>query len=101
MDSEIRVFTHPDGTIQRVQRVTLENWEQLNFLNLNYSEGALDCFAQILRQYLIPACPWIFGQLVLFHIPRGLKIPFSAQTRYGTVGDDLTAGGSVLGGVGD
>ena len=96
MDSEIRVFTHPDGTIQRVQRVTLENWEQLNFLNLSYSEGALDCFAQILRQYLIPACPWIFGQLVLFHIPRGLKIPFSAQTRYGTVGDDLIAAAAAL-----
>lgn len=96
MDSEIRTFTHPDGTIQRVQRVTLENWEQLNFLNLSYSEGALDCFAQILRQYLIPACPWIFGQLVLFHIPRGLKIPFSAQTRYGTVGDDLTAAAAAL-----
>lgn len=96
MDSEIRVFTHPNGTIQRVQRVTLENWEQLNFLNLSYSEGALDCFAQILRQYLIPACPWIFGQLVLFHIPRGLKIPFSAQTRYGTVGDDLTAAAAAL-----
>lgn len=96
MDSEIRVFSHPDGTIQRVQRVTLENWEQLNFLNLSYSEGALDCFAQILRQYLIPACPWIFGQLVLFHIPRGFKIPFSAQTRYGTVGDDLTAAAAAL-----
>ena len=96
MDSEIRVFTHPDGTIQRVQRVTLENWEQLNFLNLNYSEGALDCFAQILRQYLIPACPWIFGQLVLFHTPRGLKIPFSSQTRYGAVGDDLTAAAAAL-----
>lgn len=96
MDSEIRVFTHPNGTIQRVQRVTLENWEQLNFLNLNYSEGALDCFAQILRQYLIPACPWIFGQLVLFHTPRGLKIPFSSQTRYGAVGDDLTAAAAAL-----
>ena len=96
MESLVKSYSYPDGTVQRVQLVKLDAWEQLDFLNLSYSEGALDCFASILRQYLIPACPWIFGQLVLFHIPRGLKIPLSSQTRYGEVADDLTAAAAAL-----
>lgn len=74
MESLEKSYSYPDGTVQRVQLVKLDAWEQLHFGNLTYSQGALDRFARILRQYLIPACPWIFGQLVLFHIPGGLKI---------------------------
>ena len=72
MESTVKTYTYPDGTMQRVQLVRPDSWEQLQFLNLRRSEGALDCFAAILRQYLIPACPWIFGNLVLFQIPGGL-----------------------------
>lgn len=96
MESTVKTYTYPDGTMQRVQLVRPDSWEQLQFLNLRRSEGALDCFAAILRQYLIPACPWIFGNLVLFQIPRGLKIPFSRQTKYGAVADDLTAAAAAL-----
>lgn len=91
MRSEIRQFSYPDGTLQRVAVARPEGWEDLEFLDLQYRDGALDCFAQILRQYLIPACPWIFGQLVLFHIPEDVAVPFPWNTRYGEVGDGLTA----------
>ena len=97
MKSEIKTFSYPDGTKQRVQLVTLDHWQQLDFLDMQYSDGALDCFAQILRQYLIPACPWIFGNLVLFHIPEDVAVPFSKETKYGAVGDDLTAATAALG----
>ena len=91
MKSEIKQFSYPDGTLQRVQLVHLDRWEELEFRNLGYSHGALDCFANILRQYLISACPWIFGQLVLFHIRSDVAVPFPWDTRYGEVGDGLTA----------
>lgn len=91
MQSEIRQFSYPDGTVQRVAVARPEGWEDLQFLDLGYSDGALDCFAQILRQYLIPACPWIFGQLVLFHIPEDVAVPLPKDTEYGAVGDPLTA----------
>ena len=81
MKSEIKQFSYPDGTLQRVQLVHLDRWEELEFRNLGYSHGALDCFANILRQYLIPACPWIFGQLVLFHIRSDVAVPFPRDTR--------------------
>ena len=96
MESTVKTYPYPDGTIQRIQLVRPDSWEALEFLNLRYTDGALDCFERIFRQYLIPACPWIFGHLVLFHIPRGLKIPFSHQTQYGTVADDLTAAAAAL-----
>lgn len=96
MESLVKSYSYPDGTVQRVQLVKLDAWEQLHFGNLTHSQGALDRFAGILRQYLIPACPWIFGQLLLFHIPRGLNIPFSYRTRYGSVADDLTAAAAAL-----
>ena len=97
MKSEIKQFSYPDGTLQRVQLVRLEGWEELDFWNLTYSDDALDCFADILRQYLIPACPWIFGQLVLFHIPEDVTVPFSKDPKSGKVGEDLTAAAIALG----
>ena len=96
MRSEIRTLSYEDGTIQRLQLVYPQGWEELEFLNLTYSDGALDCFAHILRQYLIPACPWIFGQLVLFRIPKDVAVPFLRDTRFGWVGDDLTAAAAAL-----
>ena len=96
MESQIRTFSYSDGTIQRVQLVKPDHWEGLEFRDLSYSEGALDCFARILRQYLIPACPWIFGNLVLFRIPEGLDMPFSCRTGYGVVADILTAAAAAL-----
>lgn len=96
MNSTLKTYEYPDGTLQRVQLVQADSWESLEYRNLRYAEGALDCFANIFRQYLIPACPWLFGHLVLFHIPRGLTIPFPIQTRYGAVADDLTAAAAAL-----
>lgn len=57
MENQIKVFSYPDGNIQRVQLVRPERWEQLEFWKLSYEEPALKCFADIYRQYLVPACP--------------------------------------------
>ncbi len=96
MDSQIKTYEFPDGTIQRVQRVKLPDWERLQFLELTGNKNQLSCFAEIFRQYLIPACPWIFGNLVLFSLPEGVKVPFSRNTKYGIVADDLTAAAAGL-----
>ena len=96
MESMVKTFSYPDGTMERVLLVRPESWDALNFLKLSYDESALDCFADIFRQYLVPACPWLFGNLVLFHIPMGLKIPFSHGTKYGCVSDDLTAAAAAM-----
>ncbi len=96
MKTQIRTYSYPDGTRQRVQSLTLERWESLNFLELTGSGQRLDCFASIFRQYLIPACPWLFGNLVLFSLPEDLAVPFSRDTPWGRVAGDLTAAAAGL-----
>lgn len=97
MHSEIKTYSYPNGDIQRVQLVRWNKWSGLDFLHMSYGEGALDCFADIYRQYLVPACPWLFGNMVMFHIPEGVEVPFAHETKkYGTVADKLTAAAAAL-----
>ncbi len=96
MDSRIKTYTYPDGSQQRVQIVRLPDWERLHFLTLSGSGSQVDCFAEIFRQYLIPACPWLFGNLVLFSLPAAAAVPFPRDTRYGAVHSDLTAAAAGL-----
>lgn len=97
MDTRIETFRYPDGNIQRVQLVRWDAWEELDFLEPRSAPEALECFVRIYRQFLVPACPWIFGNMVLFRLPEGMKVPFSRETgRYGTVADACTAAAAAL-----
>ena len=97
MDSEIRTYFYPNGDIQRVQLVRWDDWSKLDFLHMNYGTGALDCFYDIYRKFLVPACPWIFGTMVMFRIPEDMDVPFSFETKkYGAVAERLTAATAAL-----
>ena len=97
MDCQIKTLSYPNGEHQRLQLVRWESWSDLDFLHLTYSEKALDCFSNIYRQYLVPACPWLFGNMVMFHIPEDLAVSFPFDTRsHGTVADRLTAAAAAL-----
>ena len=97
MDSQIKTFHYSNGELQRIQLVRLENWSELNFLPLEYADGAMDCFAHIYRKFLVPAQPWVFGNMVMFHIPEDVEVPFSYVTqKYGTVEDRLTAATAAM-----
>ena len=79
MKSEIRVFSYRNGEIQRVQVAWPEHWEDLELLKPVPAKVALDRFADIYRLYLIPAAPWLFGQLVMFRLPEEIVIPLPEQ----------------------
>lgn len=97
MQSKIKVYSYPDGEIQRVQVVRLDDWASLDFLRLNYADPALSCFADIYRLYLVPACPWLFGHMVMFRLPEELNGEFPFDTgKFGTVADRLTAAAAAL-----
>lgn len=92
MESEIKVCSCPNGEIQRVQVVRLPDWRELSFLHLPGSREALGCFADIYRKYLVPACPWLFGNMVLFRLPEDVAVPFpEAASAWGAVADRHTA----------
>jgi len=96
MRSDTKVYTYPNGEIQRVQLVHLDDWSELDFWKPKPTEHMLSCVADIYEKYLVPACPWIFGNMVLFRLPENVEVPFSRETEYGTVGDDLTAASAAL-----
>lgn len=95
--SEIKIYSNPDGEIQRVQVVRLDDWASLEFLRLSYAEPALSCFADIYRLYLVPACPWLFGNMVMFRLLEDVQTDFPFDTgKYGTVADRRTAAAAAL-----
>lgn len=96
MEENIRVYTYPDGEIQRVQTVQLDSWQQLEFLKPVPSASALERFADIYQRYLVPACPWLFGNIVMFRLPEDVTLPLPLETAYGHLSDRLTAAAAML-----
>lgn len=92
MNSEIYRYDRDGGEIQQVHLVRFDRWEDLQFLRPEPAGNALDSFARIYRQFLVPAAPWVFGSLVMFQLPQGMEMPFSYDCgHYGKVADPLTA----------
>ena len=96
MRSQIRTFTYPNGEIQRVQTVAWEDWGKLDFLHPSPTDRALDVFYDIYRLYLVPGCPWIFGNLVLFRLPGDVEVTFENHTKYGALSNPLTVATAAL-----
>lgn len=112
MKSEIKVLKHDNGEIQRVQSVRFDDWSQLDFLCLKQNsfeeqKKALQCFYDIYKLFLVPTCPWIFPQMIMFCVPEDMDISeytegtvenvsdeeerfFYDSTHYGKVTDTLT-----------
>ena len=79
MENQIRTFSYPNGELQRVQVVRWADWGKLDFLRLSDADRALDVFYDIYRLYLVPACPWIFGNLVMFRLPADVTVPLAEE----------------------
>ena len=97
MESQIKTFTYPNGDIQRVQAVTLDSWQSLNFLEFSGSDRTLGRFSGIYRDFLVPAAPWLFGNMIMFRLPPDLATDFPFETGpYGHVSHRLTAAAAAL-----
>ncbi len=117
MQSEIKTITYPDGRVQRFQVVRWAGWRQLDFLwpeampqisateewaeaELAVIRETLQSFERIYRKFLIPGCPWIFGNTVLFCLPEDMRergaMGAKQVSRYGLMADSLTAAAAVL-----
>lgn len=114
MDSEVRVYNRENGELQRVQVVRWEDWSQMDFLylkqkGLEAQKKALECFRDIYANYLVPDCPWIFPQMLMFSLPEDVAVDWFTQgclsvdgkllyksEKYGTVSDPLIIASIVL-----
>ncbi len=79
MKNEIREYRYENGEIQRVQAVTCDRWEDLEFLRPGITRESLEHVASIFRDFFVKAAPALFGTLRIFHIPEGTELPFEAE----------------------
>ncbi|MCF0136577.1 MAG: hypothetical protein HUJ69_09185, partial [Lachnospiraceae bacterium] len=95
--SEVRTFTYETGEIQRIQVVRPERWSDLEFFHPQPDTGTFDEFCHIYRTYLVPACPWLFGQMILFHLPEDLNITIpEPPATYGTLLHPMSRAAAAL-----
>ena len=97
MESQIKTFTYPNGDIQRVQAVRLDSWAELDFLDFSGSDRTLGRFSGIYRDFLVPSAPWLFGNMIMFRLPKDLETDFPFETNaFGHVAHRLTAAATAL-----
>ncbi len=75
MDTEIIIVKRPDGETERLQTVRLPDWECLEFFRPQPAEDPLPGLLRIYRQFIVPAFPWIFRQMVLVRMPERRQGP--------------------------
>lgn len=97
MKSEIKTYTYPNGELQRVQLIRSDSWDELQFFSPEFSPRSFDCFCDIYTRYLVPACPWIFGHMVLFRLREDVctQIPMESG-RYGSFDSKLSAAAALF-----
>ena len=98
IQSEVRVMEYPSGERQRLQLLRFDSWRELEFFAPPYSPEAYGRICRLYRDFVIPRCPQIFGQLVFFRLLDDIDFSgLSFETRrYGRVADPLTAAAVTL-----
>ena len=95
MYSQIHTFEYPNGELQRVQLVRWDSWSRVRFLRPDWSPAVFESFCRVYRSYLVPGCPWVFGQLVLFSLPQGAE-PEGYAGEYGGVEEAVLRAAMIL-----
>ena len=89
--SEIRTFKYTDDNIQKVQCVRLDSFEELNFFRPVFSGEAFERLFHLYRDFIIRKYSFIFGKIVLFHLPEDMGVPFEVTSGlYGHIYDPLS-----------
>ena len=97
MNSSIKTYSYSNGEIQRVQWVRGDSWQELEFFRPSPSESAFGCFCDIYRLYLVPGCPWIFGNMVLFCLPEDMELSLPMESSpYGSFAEPLSAAAALF-----
>ena len=79
MNSYIKEYKYEDNEIQKVQVVTLDNWQSLDFIKPEISPDALKHLASIYQDYFVAKAPYVFGTMVVFHVPDNIELPFKSN----------------------
>ena len=90
ISSEIKRFDHPDGSIQDVQVVSFESFDDLHFLRPVFTADAFYALCDLYKNYFVPRHRRYYDKLILFRLPQNMKIPeLTIPAEYGEIRDDL------------
>ena len=79
MESTLKTYKLDSGEIQRVQMVVCDDWDSLFFFEPSISKDALKHIAKLYEDFFIKAAPYFFGEMIIFHIPDDIELPFSVD----------------------
>ena len=97
MNSELIIKEYPNGDRQRIHLVRADSWSELDFIYPEWSPESFEKICTLYRDFIVPRCPWIFGQLILFRLPEDLETGLCRDfSKYGYVSDRLTAAAITL-----
>ena len=87
----MHAYQYPDGSIQKVQKITLDSFSRLQPFQPRFSNEAFQHLADLYEQFIVPSASWYFGQLIFYCLPDEVKIPFPSETaEYGSLFDPLS-----------
>lgn len=72
-ETYIKTYQYDNGEIQRVQVVTEDSFDKLQFLKPEGSKKSFDKIVDLYRNFIVPKCPWVFGKMILFYAPESFS----------------------------
>lgn len=73
METTIKTYQYDNGEIQRVRVIKADSFDELSFFSTKKSVRAFGVIENLYRNFIVPKCPWIFGQMILYHVPEELS----------------------------
>ena len=81
IEDVIRTFVLPDKEIQRVQIVSLDSWNDLNFFIPEYEDECFQRLCSLYENYIVKKYAMIFGRIIMFHVPDDYRLPSSFDNK--------------------
>lgn len=91
IETKIITERYENGEMQRYQIALGFSWSNISFKIPPFSREAYEEFVRMYEAFIIPKHRSWYGALVIFHLPKDIKIPFSFETAIGTVFDPQLA----------
>ncbi|MGN1398507.1 MAG: phosphodiester glycosidase family protein [Erysipelotrichaceae bacterium] len=77
ISSQVYDFTFADGLNQKVQKVTLDSFNQLQFLQPKYDPNSFEAICHLYSQFFIQKFSFICGWLIVYTISDDIVLPQS------------------------
>lgn len=79
MNSIIKEKRYDNGEIQRYQIVTLDSFDDLDFIKPEISDKAIKHLTKIYKEFFVKNYPLIFGDMFVYHLPDDYNLPFEIK----------------------